>query len=47
MINGVVSFVRPEECTMRKFVRAMQADPPATIGFSEEGLLEGYEEGRP
>lgn len=25
MINGVVNFIRPEECTIRKFIRSMQA----------------------
>ena len=25
MINGVVTFIRPEECTIRKFIRSMQA----------------------
>lgn len=46
MIDGVVKFIRPEECTIRKFVRPMKADMPATIGLEEEGLLEGYEERR-
>ncbi len=44
MVDGVVKFIRPEECTIRKFVRPMKANPPDTIGFEEEGLLEGYEE---
>jgi len=46
MINGIISFIRPEECVIRKFVRPMQAEPPISIGIEEEGLLEGYEEGR-
>jgi CRISPR-associated protein Cas5d len=49
MINGVVTFIRPEECdpNLVKFVRSMKANPPASIGYEEEGLLEGYyEEGR-
>jgi CRISPR-associated protein Cas5d len=44
LIKGIVEFVRPEKCTARKVVRQMKANPPATIGFNEEGLLEGYEE---
>lgn len=47
MINGVVEFICPEECAIRKFVRPMKADLPATIGFQEEGLFDGYEERRP
>ncbi len=44
MIDGVIEFIRPEKCSIRKFVRAMKANPPASIGLEEEGLLEGYEE---
>lgn len=46
MKNGKVKFIRPEECTIRKFVRPVKAEPPVSIGFEEEGLLEGYEERR-
>ncbi len=46
MVDGVVEFIRPEKCTIRKFVRPMRANPPISIGFKEEGLLEGYEERR-
>jgi CRISPR-associated protein Cas5d len=46
MVNGVIEFIRPEECAIRKFVRPMKANPPVSIGFQEETLLEGYEEGR-
>jgi CRISPR-associated protein Cas5d len=46
MVNGVITFIRPEECTIRKFVRAMKANPPVSIGLQEEALLEGYEEGK-
>jgi CRISPR-associated protein Cas5d len=49
MVDGVIKFVRPddpdEKVLIRKFVRLMTANPPATIGFMEEGLLEGCEEG--
>jgi CRISPR-associated protein Cas5d len=47
MVNGMVEFIGPDQCTIRKFVRPMQAEPPASIGFAEEGLLEGYQERRP
>jgi len=46
MLNGVITFIRPEQCTIRKFVRPMIATPPASIGLEEEGLLIGYEERR-
>ncbi len=45
MIDGVIKFLHPEECTIRKFVRPMKANAPATIGVMEETLLEGYAEG--
>jgi len=46
MIDGFITFVHPEdkESIIRKFVRPMKANPPASIGLEEEGLLEGYEE---
>lgn len=44
MINGVVEFERPENCTIRKFVKPMTANSPVTSGLDEAGLLEGYSE---
>lgn len=44
MVDGIIEFIRPEECTIRKYVRPMKATPPATIGLHEEELLEGYVE---
>ena len=38
MLNGIVTFLRPEECSIRKFVREMVANPPKSIGLKEEGL---------
>lgn len=39
MVDGVVTFTRPEECTIpRKLVRKMVANPPKSIGVKEEGL---------
>lgn len=40
MDNGVIEFDRPEECTVRKFVREMQPNPPKSSGLQEKGLLE-------
>lgn len=45
MEKGVINFILPKECKVRKFVRPMKANPPATIGVEEDGLLEGYAEG--
>jgi CRISPR-associated protein Cas5d len=44
MVDGIISFIRPEECTIRKFVRHMISQPPLTSGLDEEGLLEDYQE---
>jgi len=46
MTDGVIEFIRPEKCVIRKFVRTMKAHSPDTVGLQEEGLLAGYEEGR-
>jgi CRISPR-associated protein Cas5d len=44
--RGIIEFARPDDTSLlRKLVRAMKANPPATVGLEEEGLLEGYEEG--
>ena len=45
MIDGVIVFQRPEDCSIRKFVRPMKMNPPDSIGFEEVGLLEGFSEG--
>jgi CRISPR-associated protein Cas5d len=47
MVNGCIEFPRPddEKAIIRKFVRPMKPNPPATVGLMEEGLLEGCEEG--
>ncbi|KGP75383.1 CRISPR-associated protein Cas5 [Desulfosporosinus sp. Tol-M] len=44
MVNGVVEFIRPEQCEIRKFIRQMSARNIESIGLEEEGLLEGYSE---
>ena len=38
MQKGVIKFIRPEECTMRKFVRQMIPHPPQSVGLNEEAL---------
>ncbi len=38
MQSGVIKFIRPEECTMKKFVREMIPNPPQSIGLNEEAL---------
>lgn len=37
--DGVIEFIRPEACTIRKFVRDMKANPPKSSGLAEPGLL--------
>jgi CRISPR-associated protein Cas5d len=44
MIDGVVTFPRPEDCPYRKFIRSMKSQEIQTVGLNEEGLLEGFEE---
>ena len=46
MVKGIVEFIRPEECKIRKFVRSMTANAPESVGLEERGLLEDYEERR-
>jgi CRISPR-associated protein Cas5d len=47
MRDGVIDFPEPDdhEQIIRKFVRRMNANPPDGVGLTEEGLLEGYEQG--
>lgn len=44
MVDGVVEFIHPERCDIRKLVRRMSAKKITTIGVEEEELLEGYSE---
>ncbi len=39
MKNGVITFLRPEQCEVRKFVREMIPNPPRSVGLNEEGLV--------
>lgn len=38
LVNGVITYPRPEECISRKFVREMIPNPPRSSGLFEEGL---------
>lgn len=44
MVDGEINFIPPNECTIRKVVRSMKANPPQSVGLKEQGLLEGCEE---
>lgn len=46
MRNGIIDFIRPEQCNVRKLVRQMKPKPPKSNGLQEAELLMGYEEGR-
>lgn len=39
MLDGVVEFIRPEKCEIRKLVRPMNPMSPASIGLEEESLI--------
>lgn len=38
MNDGIIDFPRPDDCTIRKFVRKMIPHPPSSDGFQEEGI---------
>ncbi len=42
--NGVVEFERPEQCSIKKFVKYMSAKSLVSVGLQEEDLMEGYVE---
>jgi len=44
MMNGIIEFIKPEDCTIRKHVRKMIPHPPESLGLREEGILVGYNE---
>lgn len=44
MRQGIIEFPRPEECTIRKFVRHMSPRRIPTVGLNEDGLLDGNPE---
>ena len=39
MADGVVTFPKSEDCTVRKFVREMIPNPPCSVGLREEGIV--------
>ena len=38
MKDGIIDFMRPEECEVKKFVREMTPNPPKSVGLNEEAL---------
>jgi CRISPR-associated protein Cas5d len=40
MVDGKIHFIRPEACSIRKFVREMKTNPPKSVGLEEEGLFD-------
>ena len=38
MKDGIIDFMRPEECEVKKFVRKMTPNPPKSVGLNEEAL---------
>ncbi len=42
MLNGVINFIRPDECSITKLLREMSYDRISTVGLNEENLLDGY-----
>lgn len=40
MKNGVIEYVKPENCTIRKYIREMKPNPPKSAGLAEKGLVE-------
>lgn len=38
IVDGVVNFIRPEACTIRKLVKKVKAEPPFSIGLEEVSL---------
>lgn len=45
MIDGVIDFIRPDECIIRKRVKSMGREDIPSVGLEEEGLMDGYEAG--
>lgn len=44
MVDGIIEFVKPEKCNMKRILREMDQTVVLTSGFNEEGLLEGFDE---
>ena len=44
MINGIVEFIHPKDCTIRKFIRPMSPNPPSSVGLEEKDLVTEFSE---
>ncbi|MFH1824164.1 MAG: type I-C CRISPR-associated protein Cas5c [Candidatus Firestonebacteria bacterium] len=42
MKNGVIEFIRPEDCEIRKYLRSMKDATLLTIGTNEYGILDSF-----
>ena len=40
MVNGIIEFLPPVACSLRKHVREMVPNPPRSVGLQELGLIE-------
>ncbi len=40
MKNGVIEFIRPEACTIKKYVREMTPNPPKSEGLNEPTIID-------
>jgi len=40
MINGIVEFIHPDECNIKKFVRQMNPEQLESVGLNEDELIE-------
>lgn len=40
MVDGIIEFLKPHECTIYKDIREMKANPPDSNGLNEPGLVE-------
>ncbi len=38
MTNGIIKFVRPEACSVRRLVKVIKGQPPASSGLEDESL---------
>jgi len=43
--QGIIHFVRPEKCTVQRFIKPMKAGMIDTVGLQEPGLDAFFEEG--
>lgn len=43
MLNGIIRFIRPEECKVERLIKKMKAEVIATVGLDEPGLDEFFE----